>query len=60
MTYVGQEQLNIAGRAQNVMHYKLVGKANVDLWYDGSDRLVRQEWTEDGHKTLLELGRLRK
>jgi hypothetical protein len=60
VTYVGQEQLNLAGQALTVMHYKLVGKVNVDLWYDASDRLVRQEWVEDGHKTLLELNKLRK
>jgi hypothetical protein len=40
-------------------HYKLTGKVNVDLWYDGSDRLVRQEWVESGHKTVLELVRVR-
>jgi hypothetical protein len=60
VTYVGQEQLKLAGQALTVMHYKLVGTKNVDLWYDSSDRLVRQEWVEDGHKTLLELGKLRK
>jgi len=26
-----------------------------DVWYDADGRLVRQEWTEDGHKTVLEL-----
>jgi hypothetical protein len=60
VTFVGQEQLKIAGQAQNVMHYKLTGKVNVDLWYDAADRLVRQEWVEDGHKTLVELIKLRK
>jgi hypothetical protein len=60
VTFVGQEQMNIAGQAQNVMHYKLTGKVNVDLWYDAADRLVRQEWVEDGHKMLVELTKLRK
>jgi hypothetical protein len=60
VTCVGQEQLNLAGQAQNVTHYKLTGKANVDLWYDADNRLVRQEWVEDGHKTLVELSKIRK
>ena len=60
VTFIGQEQVNLAGQVQNVLHYKLVGKMNVDLWYDGADRLVRQEWVEEGHKTLLELARLRR
>jgi hypothetical protein len=60
VTYVGVEKLNLAGQAQTVLHYKLSGKVNVDLWYDAADRVVRQEWVEDGHKTLLELSKLRK
>ena len=60
VTYVGEEQLNIGGQAVNALHYKLSGKANADLWYDGADRLVRQEWVEDGHKTVVELNKLRK
>jgi hypothetical protein len=59
VTYVGQEQMNVAGEVQNVMHYKLVGK-DVDLWYDSSDRLVREESVEDGHKMRLEMNKLRK
>jgi hypothetical protein len=60
VTYVGLEELKLAGQTVTAHHYRLTGKANVDLWYDGSDRLIRQEWIEDGHKTLLELSKLRK
>jgi hypothetical protein len=41
-------------------HYRLTGKMNIDLWYDGSERLVRQEWLEQGHKTVVELIRVRR
>ena len=41
-------------------HYRITGKVNVDLWYDGSERLVRQEWIEQGHKTIVELRGVRR
>jgi hypothetical protein len=60
LQHVGVEQRAIAGQVVNVNHYRLRGKANAELWYDGSDRLVRQEWTEQGQRIVLELNRLRK
>ncbi len=48
----------IAGKFQTVDnggHFRLKSAALHDVWYDGEGRLVRQEWTEDGHKTVLEL-----
>ncbi len=60
VVFVAQEQRSVAGTAQSVQHFRLQGKTLVDLWYDASGRLVRQEWLEDGHKTLLELARLRR
>jgi hypothetical protein len=50
----------VAGQVQNVNHYRLSGKVAVDVWYDGSERLVRQEWVEEGHRTVLELARVRR
>ena len=35
---------------------RLAGKnIGIDLWYDEPGRLVRQEWVEDGHRTVVEL-----
>ena len=58
--YVGEARMGVAGDVQTVRHYRLTGKVKVDLWYDGNGRLVRQEWLEDGHRTLLELTRVRR
>lgn len=55
ITAVGAERLSVAGGEQNVNHYQLRGKVEVDVWYDASERLVRQAWVEDGHHTVLEL-----
>jgi hypothetical protein len=59
--FLGAQQIAVAGQAQNVNHYKLTGsKVQVDVWYDAADRLVRQEWIEDGYKTVLELNQVTK
>jgi hypothetical protein len=61
LQFVANEKLPIAGQPIPLNHYKLRGpKLDVDLWYDGSDRLVRQEWMEQGHKTVVELVRVRR
>jgi hypothetical protein len=59
LKFVATEKMKVCGQMNQMNHYKLTGKVNVDLWYDGSDRLVRQEWVESGHKTVLELVRVR-
>jgi hypothetical protein len=60
VTYVGQEEVMVSGQSQALLHYKLTGKVEVDLWYDAADRLTRQEFIEDGHKTMVELTKIRK
>jgi hypothetical protein len=60
LQYVATEKRRVAGQEVPLNHYRLTGKVNVELWYDGSDRLVRQEWSEQGHKTTLELVRIRR
>lgn len=58
--YVATEKLKIAGQEVPLNRYRLSGQVSMDLWYDGSDRLVRQEWLEQGHKTVIELTRVRR
>jgi hypothetical protein len=60
LQYVGASQIAVAGQVQDCAHYRLAGGVQVDLWYDGNDRLVRQEWVEDNHKAVLELARVQK
>ncbi len=58
--YVGPEQLNFGGAAQPVHHYRVEGRNTTELWYDGTGRLVRQDWMEQNHRTVLELARIRR
>jgi hypothetical protein len=61
LTFIATEQRKVGAQVVNLNHYRLTGKVTVDLWYDGSDRLVRQEWLERGiHRTVLELARIRR
>jgi hypothetical protein len=60
LAFVGVEQRAVADQVQNVNHFRLTGDVNVDLWYDSTGRLCRQEWMEQNHRTLLELTRVRR
>jgi hypothetical protein len=57
---VANEKLTLAGLEMTCGHYRLSGGAQAELWFDAKERLIREEWIEDGHKTVLELGRLGK
>jgi hypothetical protein len=57
---LGAAQLAVAGQVQNVQHYRFIGPTRVDLYYDASQRLVRQEWVEEGHPTAMELVRIQR
>ena len=61
LQFVATEQRVVAGQNVSLNHYRLAGTGlTVDLWYDGSERLVRQDWVEQGHRTTLELTRVRR
>lgn len=57
--YLGTAALNVAGKVQTCSHYRVTGKLAVDLWFDPAERLVRQEWVEDGHRVQIELSGIR-
>jgi hypothetical protein len=58
LTHVGDETITVAGKRKTCTHYRITGDVQVELWYDSSRRLVRQESIDDGHKTVLELARI--
>jgi hypothetical protein len=61
LQYVGVQQLTVGGRAQNCYHFRVTGGPYpVDLWYDGAHRLVREEFTVEGHRTAFLLSGLRR
>lgn len=60
LRYVGNSFVRVLGQNQNCTHYHVGGAVKVDVWYDAQERLVRQDWVEDGHRAVLELVRIRK
>jgi hypothetical protein len=55
LQFLGETQISVAGQVQNVQHYRFNGPNRIELYYDAAQRLVRQDWVEDGHPTALEL-----
>ncbi|MHB1426301.1 MAG: DUF6134 family protein [Gemmataceae bacterium] len=60
LQFIGTTQITVAGQAQNVQHYRFNGPNRIELYYDAAQRLVRQEWVEEGHPTALELAGVRR
>jgi hypothetical protein len=60
MEKIGVEKISVLGKGTDCVHYRLTGGVQVDLWYDGADRMVRQEMVEDGHRTIMELSRFQR
>jgi hypothetical protein len=59
LRFVDTQNVNVGGQVLNCAHYKLTGaKLQVELWYDGQERLVRELTVEQGEPTLLELQRI--
>jgi hypothetical protein len=59
--YVGSEDMVVGGQRQPCVHYRVTGTPSpVDLWYDGKERLVRQDYVEDGHRTILQVTSIRR
>ena len=56
LQFVGTEQLTVLNQPQNCYHFRVTGGSYpVDVWFDRYHRLVRQEFTESGHKTIVQL-----
>jgi hypothetical protein len=60
LEHVGDEQIPVAGNVVKATRYRVSGAVKANLWFDKTDRLVRQHLIVDGHTTLLELTRLQR
>ena len=56
LKYVGTEKINVGGQLQDCYRFLVTNAPGpIDLWYDKYHRIVRQEFTESGHKTIVKL-----
>jgi hypothetical protein len=56
---VGAARVTVGGQPVDCDHYRVEGGPNpIDLWFDKTNRLVRQDFVEQGHRTVVELDRI--
>lgn len=56
LQYIGTEQLTLHGQPQACYHFRVTGgNYPIDVWFDRYHRLARQEFTDTGHKTIVQL-----
>jgi hypothetical protein len=56
LQYIGTEQLTFLNQPQSCYRFHVSGGAYpIELWFDRYHRLVRQEFTDAGHKTIVQL-----
>ncbi|MBM3994803.1 MAG: hypothetical protein FJ303_11720 [Planctomycetes bacterium] len=61
LKYVGTEKVPIGKDLQECYRFQVTAPLGpVHLWYDKHHRLVRQEFTEQGHKTIVQLTNIRR
>ncbi|MSQ97251.1 MAG: hypothetical protein EXR98_22230 [Gemmataceae bacterium] len=56
LKFVATEKVPVGTQLQECFHFRVAAAPGpVDLWYDRYHRLVRAEFTESGHKTIIQL-----
>lgn len=56
LKFVGNEKLMVGAQLQDCYHFRVAAAPGpVELWFDRYHRLVRVEFTESGHKTIVQL-----
>jgi hypothetical protein len=59
LEYIATDSREVGGAKMKCRHYRVkVGSSPVNLWYDAAGRLVRQEYIDNGHPTVLALKRI--
>lgn len=61
LQFIGTEQLQVAGQPHDCYRFRVAGIANTtDVWFDRFHRVVRQEFTESGQRTIVQLLAIRR
>jgi hypothetical protein len=56
LQYVATEPIKVGPQAEDCYHFRITGiPVPIELWFDKYHRLVRQEFTESGHRTIVQL-----
>jgi hypothetical protein len=60
LKFVGLESINIQGQPVACNHFRVTGDATADLWFDGENRMVRQQTVEQGYPTEIRMVQVRR
>jgi hypothetical protein len=61
LDYVGTEKIKAGAQLQDCYRFRVTGiPVPIELWFDKHHRLVRQEFTEQGHRTIMQLLTIRR
>lgn len=61
LKYLGTENMAIGSQQEKCYHFRLSGGPNtIDLWFDQYYLLVRQEFVEQGHRTVVQVKSVRR
>ena len=61
LKYIGMEKIPVGKDRQDCYRFLVTAAPGpIDLWFDKYHRLVRQEFTEQGHKTIVQLESIRR
>jgi hypothetical protein len=61
LQYVATEEMNVVKETQKCYHFRITGGPSpVDLWFDRYYLLVRQDFVESGHRTSVQLTKIRR
>jgi hypothetical protein len=61
LKYLATVKQKVGNEEQDCYHFRVSSAPGpVDLWFDRYHRLVRQEFTESGHKTIVQLVNVRR
>jgi hypothetical protein len=61
LQWIAAEQLTVLGKLEKCFHFRYTGGSSpTDLWFDQYHRLVRQEFTELGQKTIVQIINIRR
>jgi hypothetical protein len=56
LQYVGTERITVSNVPTSCYRFRVAGAGPpIDLWFDQHHRLVRQEFTTSGHRTIIQL-----
>jgi Family of unknown function (DUF6134) len=58
--FIGAETITVAGQEMTCNHYRVMKPVTHDIWYDSSDRVVRDTWITEGHKSEIVLTGIRR